>query len=439
MNLLQGQSDQDQDMSEYTTFTHELRLNYKGERANGLLGAFYYDREQLAATGSRTEIATPTATIAQLLVQGGLPVANANALAATYVRALPVVPVDYKVDAPLNVKTYALFGDGAWKATDRLSFLGGFRWDHEENDIEVHQTATFAGTYPNPAAFGAIGSQLYLTIARINQAVAGYVAQAGSNAPPASRDFDAFLPKVGVRYDFSDAVNAAFVVQRGYRSGGSSFNAARSQVVAYDPEFTWNYEASLRSAWLDGALTLNANAYYVDWSDQQVTVNYGLGLYDYNTVNAGKAHLYGGELEASHRVSSAFNWYGSLGYSKTEFDDFRLPGSLRDLSGSEFPFAPRWAAPPGGEPRAPRGLLGPLNANYRGKVYTVVGDNQAASQVGARTIVNGRFGYDAGPWGVYLYGKNLLDEEYAQQKRTTAPLAILGAPRVIGAQLEARF
>ena len=80
-----------------------------------------------------------------------------------------------------------------------------------------------------------------------------------------------------------------------------------------------------------------------------------------------------------------------------------------------------------------------LNANYRGKVYTVVGDNQAASQVGARTIVNGRFGYDAGPWGVYLYGKNLLDEESAQQKRTTAPLAILGAPRVIGAQLEARF
>src|SRR3546814_10188159 len=69
-----------------------------------------------------------------------------------------------------------------------------------------------------------------------------------------------------------------FTVQRGYRSGGSSGNIARSATFSYDPEFTWNYELSLRSAWLDGRLTLNANAFYVDWKDQQVSANFGMSI-----------------------------------------------------------------------------------------------------------------------------------------------------------------
>jgi iron complex outermembrane receptor protein len=427
--------------SSFHTLTQELRLNYSGDRLRGLVGAFYYNRDQQVDTVSRTDVTTPVPTIVALLRANGLDAATASFVANLYAQSLPVIPVNFTSTAPSEVQTYAIFGDGSWDLTDQLSLIGGFRWDHEENRIEVVQNAVFVGTYPDPRAFGAPGSPLYLAVTGINAGVAGLVAQASASTPPADRTFEAFLPKLGVRYEWTPDLSTAFVVQRGYRSGGSSANTARSQVFAYDPEYTWNYEASLRSVWLDGALTVNANAYYVDWTDQQVQVNFGLNAYDYNTVNAGKSHLYGAELEASHRISPAFDWYGSLGYSKTKFDEFvtSISGAASDLSGSEFSYAPRWTAALGGNYRWADGFVANLNANYRSKVFTQTGFEQGDSQVASRVLVNAKVGYEADRWGVYLYGKNILDEEYMSYLRASTSQAVLGDPRVVGVILQARW
>ncbi|MFN7106776.1 MAG: TonB-dependent receptor [Brevundimonas sp.] len=425
----------------YDTLTQELRLNYRGDRWHGLLGAFYYKREQQQNTASRTNVTTPVNTISALLQGSGVPASTADALASLYATALPVIPVDFTSDYPSEVETYAIFADGAYDLTDRLSLIGGFRWDHEENRITVAQSAVFVGTYPDPLAFGAAGTPLYSAVIGINAGVAGLVSQASSTTPPADRSFDAFLPKLGVRYKWTDDLSTAFVVQRGYRSGGSSGNTARSQVFAYDPEYTWNYEASLRSVWLDGSLMLNANAYYVDWTDQQVSVNFGLNAYDYHTVNAGQSHLYGAELEASHRISGAFDWYGSIGYSRTKFDEFvtSVSAESNDLSGTEFSYAPRWTTALGGNYRWGSGFIANLNANYRSKVFSQTGSNQASSVVGSRVLVNAKLGYETGRWGVYLYGKNILDEDYMTYARTSTGEAILGDPRVVGVILQARW
>ncbi len=426
---------------DYDTLTQEVRLNYRGERVHGLIGAFYYDRDQHANSASRTNVPTPVNTIAALLQSNGLDAATASAVANLYARALPVIPVNYSAEFPSQVTTYALFGDGEWNLTDRLSVVGGFRWDHEENTVRVTQSAVFVGTYPDPAAYGPVGSPLYLAVTGINAGVAGLVAQAGSATPEATRDFDAFLPKLGLLYDVTPDVTAGFVVQRGYRSGGSSANTARSQVFAYDPEYTWNYEASLRSTWLDGALTVNANAYYVDWTDQQVSVNFGLNLYDNHTVNAGKSHLYGFEVETTHRLNTAFDWYASLGFSRTQFDEFTtsVGGTSSDLSGSEFSYAPRWTLALGGNYRWGSGFVANLNANYRSEVFTSTGFSQDDSKVGGRTLVNGRVGYETPRWGAYVYAKNLLDEQYMSYNRTDTAQAVLGDPRVVGLMLQARW
>ncbi|WP_307512780.1 TonB-dependent receptor [Brevundimonas vesicularis] len=426
---------------DYDTLTQEVRLNYRGERVHGLIGAFYYDRDQHANSASRTNVPTPVNTIAALLQSNGLDAATASAVANLYARALPVIPVNYSAEFPSQVTTYALFGDGEWNLTDRLSVVGGFRWDHEENTVRVTQSAAFVGTYPDPAAYGPVGSPLYLAVTGINAGVAGLVAQAGSATPEATRDFDAFLPKLGLLYDVTPDVTAGFVVQRGYRSGGSSANTARSQVFAYDPEYTWNYEASLRSTWLDGALTVNANAYYVDWTDQQVSVNFGLNLYDNHTVNAGKSHLYGFEVETTHRLNTAFDWYASLGFSRTQFDEFTtsVGGTSSDLSGSEFSYAPRWTLALGGNYRWGSGFVANLNANYRSEVFTSTGFSQDESKVGGRTLVNGRVGYETLRWGAYVYAKNLLDEQYMSYNRTDTAQAVLGDPRVVGLMLQARW
>lgn len=434
-NLGYGFSDR-----QYETLTQEFRLGYQGATLRGLLGAFYYNRDTESLSASRIDVPTPVPTISFLLQSQGLDAATADAIAGLYATALPVIPVDYADTAPAQVTTYALFGDGEWDLTNRLTLLGGFRWDHEENRIAVTSTATFIGAYPNPDDFAPPGDPLWFAIAGINAGVQGIVDSAAGSAPEAERSFDAFLPKLGLRYDLTPDVSAGFVVQRGYRSGGSSSNLARAQTFAYDPEYTWNYEASLRSSWLDGALTVNANAFYVDWSEQQVAVNFGLNDFDLHTVNAGQSHLYGFEVETAWQVSQPLNLYASIGHTRTRFDDFEVStGAVTDLSGQEFAFAPALTLSGGGTYRWSSGFVANLNANYRSEVYSEVGAAQPTSRVGDRTIVNTRIGYETDRWGAFVYAHNLFDEEYFSYRRTGYDTAVLGDPRVVGVMLQANW
>ena len=418
----------------YKTWTEEVRLNYDGERLSGVLGAWAYQRKGGLAAFNQLNINTPTGTISALLQGGGLPAATANQIAAAYSAVLPVIPVQYEGYQPQTVRTAALFGDGRLKVTDRLSLIAGFRYDHEKNRYTAESIATFTGTLPSPAAFGALAP----AIVQINQGVLGLVAAASSARATNARTFDAFLPKAGISMDWTPDLTTAFTIQRAYRSGGSSQNPARALLVAYDPEYSWNYEGSLRSQWLDRRLTLNANVFYFKWKDQQTNVFFGTTEFDYNTVNAGKSHLYGFEVEAQGRLSDAVDAYVSLGHVRTKFDDFDLPtgttGSV-DLAGSEFPYAARWTLAGGVNAKLGR-VAGNLNASYRGPVYSDVGVTQVQSRLPGRTVVNARLGYDAGRWSAFVFARNLLDEEYKQYDYPATGRAILGDPQTFGLGLE---
>lgn len=416
-------------------FTQELRLNYESDRLSGLAGLFYYNRDQYRRSHQVTLVQTPGPTIAALLTPA-LGAQTAAQVATLYTAALPNIPVDYTSDFPTKVETMAIFADARYRLTDRLSLLAGFRYDRERNKIGGEAIATFVGTLPDPAAYGPLAP----AFAGVNAAVLGLVSDANGSAPVGTRTFNAFLPKGGVEMAWTPDIATALVVQRGYRSGGSGFNTARSQLFPYDPEFTWNYELSLRSAWLDGRLTVNANAFYIDWKDQQTTANFGNGTYDTHTVNAGKSHLYGFELELAHRVSPAFDWYASLGHTRTKFDEFVTDvGSITDLSGFEFPYAPKWTLAGGANMRFGGGFNANVNASYRSAVFTDVSVPQSDNRVGARTLVNARIGYEAEHWSVSLFANNLFDEKYNQYVNDFTNFAVIGAPRSVGVILEAGF
>jgi iron complex outermembrane recepter protein len=424
------------------TLTEEVRLNYDGERLSGLLGGWYYHRKQAYNANSQVNITTPTSTISALLQSGGFPAATASSIANLYATQLSVIPVAYTGDQPSQVDTAAIFGDARYKLTDRLSLIAGFRYDHERNKSASNSTALFTGTYPSPASFASPGTALYAAITAINAGVANLVSSAGATADPSTRNFNAFLPKGGISMDWMPSLTTAITVQRGYRSGGSSQNPARSTLVAYDPEHTWNYEGSLRSNWLGGRLTLNANIFYTSWTNQQVTVNRGLNTYDYNTVNAGKSHLFGFEVEASHKLNRIIDAYATLGHVKTRFDSFTLPAGTSasvDLAGSEFAYAPHWTVAGGINAHLPSGFSGNVNVNWRSSVFTSVGQGQEQYRVGARAVVNTRIGYGADHWGLYLYTRNLLNEKYQQYVYAAIHQAVLGEPRTIGGELDVHW
>jgi len=426
----------------FRTLTQELRLNYEGDRLSGLLGAWYYRRSGSWIANSRVTINTPVPTIVGLLQGAGFPAGVATTIASGYAAALPTVPVHYGGDQPQLVETMALFGDARFHLTDRLSLIGGFRYDHERNRYAGESIATFTGTLPDPAVFAPAGTPVNQAIGAINQGVLGLVSQASSPFAENRRSFDAFLPKAGISMDWTPDLTTAFTVQHAYRSGGSSQNPARAQIIPYDPEYSWNYEGSLRSSWLDNRLTLNANIFYMEWRDQQTNAFFGLNSYDYNTVNAASSHLYGFEVEASARFSPALDAYVSLGHVRTKFDEFDLPDgstSTVDLAGSEFPYAPRWTLAGGVNARFGGGFSGNLNASHRSSVFKALGVRQSNEKLPGRTIVNARLAYDAAAWTIFAFARNLLDEDYVQYEFAGDNRAILGEPQTFGIGLEAHF
>ena len=423
------------------TFSQELRLNWTGDRFNGLLGAYY---SHLANGDERTNSVLtlrPDADLglgATLRAQGLSP-----ALAAYVVSLYPArIALDTRTFYPQTVRNEAVFGDGTFQLADRLKLIGGFRWDHEVQVRAIDNSVTLLTTLPNPAAYAGAGPQLPAIVNLVNGFIRGQVAQANSAAPASRTSFDAFLPKGGLSYELSDDAALSFVVQRGYRSGGSGANAARGRVYSYDPEYTWNYELALRSQWLDKRLTVNANAFYVDWTDQQAAVQLSGNIYDVEIRNAAASRVYGFELETAYRAMPNLDLYGSVGHANTRFDDFTVAGGLvtANLSGHQFANAPRWTAAAGATWRSDAGWFADVNANYRSAAYQDVAD-QAAHNVDGRTLVNGKAGWRGQRFGAYVTALNLFDTRYADVTHvvTGRNVAQLGLPRIVGAVLEANW
>lgn len=422
----------------YRTLTQEFRVNLESDRVSGVGGMFYYDRNLVSRTTSRTDVPTPSGTIAGLLTAGGLSSNQAIGIANAYVQALPAIRVDFDGSFPTRVRSYAAFTDFRIRLRSNLELLGGFRIDHEVNRTQNSQRSIFAGMLPQPTTFGALAP----VIAQINGAVASFVQQSNANLPESRQGFTTFLPKLGIRYELNDTLAAAFVAQRGYRSGGLSTNIARAQSVPYDPEHTWNYELSLRKSFLDGRLNLNANAYYIDWQDQQVTVNFGLNSFDTNTVNAGRSRLYGFELEAKHAIFDWLTLIGAVGHQNTRFLDFRIPqtgGGHSNLSGQVFAFAPRWTLVGGASWHASSGWDGAITAKYASSSFGAVGVNQANYPVRSHTTVNARFGYQRDKWSMHAQINNLLNKSYIMYKSPIENRAVLNDPRTIGIEARVYF
>jgi outer membrane receptor protein involved in Fe transport len=423
------------------TLSQELRANFDIAGLSGVTGLYFSKSRTHDQSNSYVAYSLANAGLASLLVaptsQGGygLPQSLANSVMALY--PSPYIRLRSLQDTPEDVQSYALFTDATYAITDKLKLLGGFRWDKEKQTRSVDNKVTILSALPNPADYTAPVSTI---ITGINTVLDRQAAAASSTQPEKSVDFGAFLPKAGITYEWTPDLSTSFVAQRGYRSGGVMINTARASVVEYDPEYVWNYELSLRSQWLDKRLTVNANAFYMDFTDQQVSVQLTGNVYDTQTENAGSSHVYGAELETNYIVSDAISVYGSVGYTRTKFDEFNyvVGSTVRDLAGYEFRYAPHWTIAGGGTWRDESGVYVNVNANYSTDSYSeiTIQDDRLNS---ARLLVGAKVGYETERFGIYGYVTNLLDQKYYTGRFAGYNWATLGDPRAFGVVGEVRF
>lgn len=382
------------------SLAQELRLRYSGERLSGVVGLYFVTAE----TGFLDTLTIPASALnpsipSSLIAQRGS---------------------ETKDDSD----NYAFFFDGVYSLSENVDLLFGGRYDDEEQ--ENFQSTTLQFLTPIPPGFDFLADL------------------EGTETVVTKASFDAFLPKLGVRRWLSDRSNVAFVVQRGYRAGGSEINFVDGSVEEFDPEFLWNYELSYRSTHFDGRLRWNANVFFSDWEDQQVGVPISEDIPNLlRTVNAGESELYGFETDVDWFVSDTVNVYGSVGYVKTEFKDFPnplpLPGRPDNLAGNEFPFAPEWTGNVGVDINHPSGFFGGIDVNYQGSVFSTQ-DNIPEDKSDSATLVNLRVGYTWGDrYSVTAYARNLFDEFVVVQRGAATNFARLGDPRVVALRFDANW
>ncbi|MEM6999492.1 MAG: TonB-dependent receptor [Pseudomonadota bacterium] len=371
------------------TESYEVGATYTGERLRANFGVYYSERTQ------------------DLVFQGRFPA----------FLFLPVPPGTFaEIDQTIDgvIENNAVFGEVEFDINEKWMLVVGARYDVEESD----QFATTATTFDPPV----------------------FVIP----PPPGeflNTDYQAFLPKVGIVYNWTDRMSTGFTVQRGYRAGG--FESLPLGQNEFDPEFTTNYEFSFRSLWLEDRLVVNANVYFTDWTDQQVSVPGPSGTFlDSRTDNAGESKLYGFELETFLTLSPDTDFYFTASYAKTEFKEFiSAPqfgaGDNVDLAGNEFPQAPRWTGSIGVNHRFANGFEFDIDGSYTDKTYYTQFNN-LLQRSDSFVLVNAKVGYRAERWSAFVFARNLLDREYLSRVRLDGS-STAGDSQVVGLTVSANF
>ena len=258
-----------------------------------------------------------------------------------------------------------------------------------------------------------------------------------ADAFEAETTFDAFLPKAGIVYDVTDDLSVGFTVQRGYRAGGVVSNFA-GQPNAFEPEFTWNYEASVRSQWLDKRVTANANIFYTSWRDQQVLQIVPAGppfFVDVEVTNAGKSRLFGGEFELTALATENLEVFASGAFVRTEFQEFLALG--QDFSGNEFNYAPRFTAAAGATYWFDNGIFISADGSFTDETFD---DTANTTRIESRFLVNARIGYETENFEIFTYARNLFDRDYALRRSSSGREQLEpGEPFTIGIVGKVRF
>lgn len=404
-----------------STRSEELRLLAKGANWRLLTGLYFAEAERGYNSDGPFYYTIPSPLDAVF----GLP---------SPPRALLTVIQQSKVVS----RNSALFLNGDWTPVRRWTFAAGVRFDREKLDRDSLQQVGLLRGFPNHVARFAVPSLGIPAGAPADTIIQRLTADATARSTGADT-FNTLLPSGGLTYHWSDDVSTGFTYSRGYRSGGVSFNQKQARIVPYEPEYTANYELSFRSQWLQRKVTFNANAFYVDWTDQQVAVQLSSDVYDRQVNNAGKSTYYGVEFELREQLGGGWSAYQTLGHTRTRFDHFVT--STTDYTGKEFPRAPRWTLAAGVSYQHRQGWFGTGGLSSISNVYGNA-DNDPTLRLNERLLLNAKLGYALRGWSVYVYGTNLLDDRYFDvlwRETPTTLAATTGAPRTVGLGIEARF
>jgi iron complex outermembrane receptor protein len=283
-------------------FTQELQLLFEGDRLQGVLGAYYLN--------GRAEGAFDT-------VVGLL---NTTTLTSGMV----------------DTKSYAAFGDLSFDVTEQFKVSAGIRYTKDQKEGTV-----FRRNYTG------IRSPLFGNAA----AVPGLIRTDYTN----DRDFEKVTPRVSVSYQPNADLNLYASYGQGFKSGGFDMRGdavfTPTTVNGYEPETIDSWELGMKGAFLDRTLFVNLAGFFSQYKNQQVTIQVPAlpsGIASF-VDNAGKAEIYGFELETRMVPSRHFSAGVTVGYTNADYKEFLtfIGGGATPIDVSDqraFQNTPEWTA-----------------------------------------------------------------------------------------------
>ena len=260
-----------------------------------------------------------------------------------------------------------------------------------------------------------------------------------------------FTWSVAADYHLDDQTSLYARIAKGYRPGGPNvipIGGAKGAPLFYDADSLINYEAGVKTDLLDGKLSLDADVFYIDWSDiQLLTVIANTGV----DINGGSARSDGVEWDAQWQPldNLTLGWSGAYTDAQLTED---TPAIVGGQTGDALPWAPKWTSTVNGDYRFAR--MGDW-APYIGASWRFIGERSSDFQAAPAHQVSlpsydtfdVRLGVDWRAWEIELYGKNLSNARgytaFSASGTSIASgesaIAALTAPRLFGVVLRGKF
>jgi len=392
------------DFEDQDQFSQELQFIYQGDRLSLVSGLYYFKEDDITFAGANAPDFFVT-----LPVIGVFP--------------FPIINAGRRDQTNTSKAAYAQL---KYDVTEKLSLTLGARFTKEKKEV-ASAGEEFFGTG--------------VTTAEEMEAVFGTGVGFGRTSFVAENDWESFSPKIGLDYSVNDDVMVYLSASRGFKSGG--FNGRlTNRAQSFDPETLWSYEAGFKSTLADQRLRLNMAAFYNDYKNFQLsrfTANPDTGAFESVFDNAGKATIWGIEMEMTALLADNLQLDVNAGYLNSSYDEFFGDFGIDVSDQRHLVNAPEFTSRASLTYDHELGNAGTLTLNgavsTRSKTYLTVSSSEVLAQ-GAFALLEAslRFTSRDQQWNIILSGQNLTDKRYREHgfDLSSAPgvqLGYYGAPR----------
>lgn len=383
------------------TFTQEFRLASQGDQRLSWVSGLFFEHHKEQATQSISPVGEPVPPPAEQ-------VAN--------------------IHRESEAKQYAAFGEANFKITPELIFTAGLR-------ASVVKTQ--------------------------NKSVNDGILFGGQTIKTGKAKDTPVTPRFILSYKPSDNAQVYVQAARGFRIGGVNPGLPPCQASngctvdvgdSFGPDSVWNYELGTKLLLAHGRLALDADVFFINWSDIQVNVGRGDGFNGF--MNAGSAHTKGFELTANGQVSRNLRLGGQFTYTTGHL--VSLAPGVEEAGvaeeGDRLPQIPKVSTSAFAE--LGTAAMGDGWAYVRGDVQYVAkrlsnfSSNEPRTLPGY-TVFNLRVGLDKGPYAASIFVNNVTDKRAILSDQAYGGLHNglpyfwnrdnINTPRTIGVSLSRRF